>query len=212
MIINSFQGGFDKNLSYLIWCEKTLIASIVDPSTEITPIIELINKNNLILDKIFITHTHHDHIAFLNDFLYLYPNIQIICYSDSNLNNDFKKVTNNQIITVGEELIICLYTPGHYHDSMCFWNKNRKMIFTGDTIFIGRTGRVVSKQSNIEDLYNSVYNTLLKLPHDTTIFPGHHYGYKKSATISENIECSKFFNAQSLKEFKEIMDTFEASR
>ena len=69
MIIKTFQGGFDKNLSYLIWCKKTKIAAIIDPAVEINPILEEINKNNLQLSKIFITHTHHDHIAFLDDFL-----------------------------------------------------------------------------------------------------------------------------------------------
>ena len=86
------------------------------------------------------------------------------------------------------------------------------MLFTGDTIFIGRTGRTVSAKSNIEDLYHSVYNIILELPHDTKIFPGHHYGYKQSATISENIECSNFFNAKSFEEFKKIMNDFESNR
>ena len=72
MIIHSFQGGFDKNLSYLIWCKKTNIAAIIDPAVEINPMIELINKYDLILEKIFITHTHHDHISHLNDYLYLF--------------------------------------------------------------------------------------------------------------------------------------------
>ena len=123
MIIKTFQGGFDKNLSYLIWCEKTKIAAIIDPAVEINPILEEINKNNLQLSKIFITHTHHDHIAFLDDFYYLFPNIQILVHSK--LKGDYYniQIEHNQIITVGEELIICLYTPGHYYDSICFWNK-----------------------------------------------------------------------------------------
>ena len=113
---------------------------------------------------------------------------------------------------MGEELIICLYTPGHYYDSICFWNKKNKSLFTGDTMFIGRTGRTVSARSNIKDLYNSIYNIILKLPHNTTIFPGHHYGYKISATINENIICSKFFNAKSLNEFQEVMNQYELNR
>ena len=212
MIIKTFQGGFDKNLSYLIWCEKTKIAAIIDPAVEINPILEEINKNNLQLSKIFITHTHHDHIAFLDDFYYLFPNIQILVHSK--LKGDYYniQIEHNQIITVGEELIICLYTPGHYYDSICFWNKKNKSLFTGDTMFIGRTGRTVSARSNIKDLYNSIYNIILKLPHNTTIFPGHHYGYKISATINENIICSKFFNAKSLNEFQEVMNQYELNR
>ena len=212
MIIHSFQGGFDKNLSYLIWCKKTKIAAIIDPAVEINPIIEVINKYDLILEKIFITHTHHDHISYLNDFLYLYPNIQVLCYKKSNIDIRFKGITHDEIVALGQELIICLHTPGHYYDSMCFWDKSKKILFTGDTIFVGRTGRTVSNRSNINDLYNSVYNTILKLPEDTTIYPGHHYGYKKSITINDNIQCSKFFQSESLLEFIKTMQDFELYR
>ena len=52
MKVKSFQGGYDKNFSYLIWCPKTKLAAIIDPSTEINPIIEHIEENNLILSKI----------------------------------------------------------------------------------------------------------------------------------------------------------------
>ena len=43
MKVKSFLGGFDKNFCYLIWCEKTKIAAIIDPSTEIAPIQEHIH-------------------------------------------------------------------------------------------------------------------------------------------------------------------------
>ena len=90
--------------------------------------------------------------------------------------------------------------------------QSKKVLFTGDTIFVGRTGRTVSSRSNINDLYNSVYNTILKLPTDTTIYPGHHYGYKKSITINDNIQCSKFFQSKSLSEFIKTMKDFELYR
>ena len=61
----AFEGGYDKNLCYLIWCKKSKIAGIVDPSVNISPIIDSIDKNNLKLTKILITHTHHDHIFYL---------------------------------------------------------------------------------------------------------------------------------------------------
>ncbi|OUT39046.1 MAG: hypothetical protein CBB66_03905, partial [bacterium TMED6] len=68
MKVKYFIGGYDKNICYLLWCEESNHAAIIDPSVEINPVIEYINKENLILDKILITHTHHDHIKYLNDF------------------------------------------------------------------------------------------------------------------------------------------------
>ena len=118
-------------------------------------------------------------------------------------------ISNNEIISIGELLLIALYTPGHYHDSICYWDKKNKKLFTGDTVFVGRTGRVKSSTSNIEDLYNSVYEIILTLPQDTKIYPGHHYGYSPTITIKENIQNSNFFQCKSLDEFVVIMKNFE---
>ena len=63
--IRHFIGGYDKNLSYLIWCQKSKKAAIVDPAVKIEPIINFINENNLKLEKILITHSHGDHIRYL---------------------------------------------------------------------------------------------------------------------------------------------------
>ena len=67
MKIKAFLGGYDNNLSYLIWCESTRIAGIIDAAVEITEILECIDSNNLLLEKVFITHTHFDHIKYLDD-------------------------------------------------------------------------------------------------------------------------------------------------
>ena len=77
MKIKHFIGGYDKNLSYLLWCSKSKQAAIIDPSVEINPIIEYITKNNLILDKILITHSHHDHIKYLDTFTHYYNLLKV---------------------------------------------------------------------------------------------------------------------------------------
>ena len=69
MQIKHFIGGYDYNLSYLIWCAQSKQAAIIDPAVEINPILEFINNKQLILDKILITHSHHDHIQYLYDFI-----------------------------------------------------------------------------------------------------------------------------------------------
>lgn len=213
MKIKVFEGGYDKNFSYLIWCNKTKNASIIDPSVKIDSIINEIQTNNLNLDSIFITHSHHDHFAYLNDFLNKYHKINIYINHKSNFNNKYIfYIKNKQKILIGDEEITCLSTPGHFYDSMCFWNKKSKILFTGDTVFVGRTGRVISHKSSIEDLYNSIYNIILKLPMDTTIYPGHNYGFKKNITIQENIHTSKFFKSKNLEEFKKTMSIFEENR
>tara|TARA_Y100000588_G_C14213900_1_gene907929 strand:+ start:1149 stop:1799 length:651 start_codon:yes stop_codon:yes gene_type:complete len=214
MKIKSFEGGYDRNLCYLIWCEETNIAAIIDPSVEISSIIQFIDDNKLILNKIIITHSHHDHIRYLSEFTYLYPKIDIYASKNSSLskNQQFIGLDHNDTISVGENLIIALFTPGHYKDSMCYWIQDQDIIFTGDTIFVGRTGRTVSDGSDISDLYHSVYNIILKLPLNTVIYSGHHYGFSKTITIKDNIRYSNFFTCKTLDEFILVMKNFEDNR
>ena len=214
MNIKSFQGGFDKNFSYLIWCEKTKLAAVVDPAVSIEPILKVVDEHNLTINKILISHTHHDHIHYLNDYLNLYPKIKVFASENAFLSNadNFTKLAHNDIINIGEHLLIALFTPGHYKDSICYWSKDKDIIFTGDTMFVGRSGRTISSGSNISDLYNSIYNIILKLPAKTIVYPGHHYGFSKTITLKENIKISNFFKCESLDEFILVMESFEKNR
>ena len=214
MKIKFFLGGFDKNLSYLVWCESSHKAALVDASTEITEIIEFIEAKHLILEKILITHTHFDHIKYLEDIVYQYPQANICGHlnPEEKMGENYRGINHYEVISIGMEMITVLHTPGHYPDSVCFWNKKNDYLFTGDTIFVGRTGRTIGEKSNISHLYNSVYNEILTLPERTMIYPGHHYGYKKSIILKENINISSFFQCQSKNEFILVMDNFEKNR
>ena len=117
---------------------------------------------------------------------------------------------DNSIFRLGSLEIKIIHTPGHYYDSVCFLVEN--VIFTGDTLFIGRTGRTLSKGSNTSDLYNSVYKKLLNLPGDTIIYPGHNYGSKPTMTISENIKISNLLQASGEKDFIDRMKNYEKTR
>ena len=213
MKVKSFLGGFDKNFSYLIWCEKTKLAAVIDPSTEPLEILESIESRNLILSKILITHTHHDHITYLNDYKNVFSNLMIYSFHNSiNLKEDYIGLIDNDIINIGDIMLTTLHTPGHFSDSVCYWNKKNKYLFTGDTMFVSRTGRVVGKHSNINDLYNSIYKKILMLNTETLILPGHNYGFKPSITIKDSIKLFDFFQCSSLEEFKIVMMNYEKNR
>ena len=214
MHVKSFLGGFDKNFSYLIWCHETREAAIIDPAVEISPILETIESHNLKLRKIIITHTHHDHIQYLQDFLYYYPLIKIMGHPHprKEMGHSYRPVNHHENISLGKVMLTTIHTPGHYSDSICIWNMTAKFLFTGDTMFVGRTGRTISANSNINDLYHSIYSLLLTLPEDTLIYPGHHYGFAKEITIKENKILSNFFQCNNLEQFKTVMSAFEKNR
>lgn len=208
--IQSFEGGYDKNFSYLLTCLQTMNSVIIDASIKPNAL-EPFQKSNPI--AILITHSHNDHIRYVNEYREYYPNIKLIGHPKSSLNkegNNFLSVNDNAIINLGDLEIKIIHTPGHYFDSVCFLVGDA--VFTGDTIFIGRTGRTISKGSDTKDLYNSVYNKLFKLPHNVMIYPGHNYGPKSSMTITENINSGSLLQAKSENDFMDRMRDYEQKR
>mgnify|MGYP001365340353 FL=1 len=209
--IQSFEGGYDKNYSYLLTCLDTINSIIVDASLESS---RLQPFQKSIPTAILITHSHHDHIKYINEYIEKYPEIKIIGHPKSKLNDiseiNYLPVNDNSTIKIGNLKIKTIHTPGHYFDSVCFLIEN--IIFTGDTLFIGRTGRTLNKGSNVYDLYNSVYTKLLTLPIDTIIYPGHNYGSKPTMTIKENIKISNLLQASGKKDFIDRMKKFELTR
>ena len=209
--IRSFKGGYDDNLTYLVSCMRTGNQFLVDASIQLKQIDGFINKRGLI--ALFITHTHGDHIAYLDEYLDAFPNLVVMVYKESEhkINCDYiKPVKQNDIVTVGQLTVEVLYTPGHYDDSICYYLDG--VLFTGDTLFVGRTGRTISKGSDIKKLYKSVYDTILDLPESTIIYPGHDYGPKMSITIKENITISPLLRAEDEDDFIKRMAQYEATR
>ena len=209
--IRSFKGGYDDNLTYLASCMRTGNQFLVDASVPLSQIDNFLNKRGLI--ALFVTHTHGDHIAFLEEYLDAFPNLVVMVYkeSENKIKCDYiKPVKEGDMVTVGQLSVEVFYTPGHYNDSVCYFLDG--VLFTGDTLFIGRTGRTISKGSDIKKLYKSIYNTILELPHTTIIYPGHDYGPKMSMTIKENILISPLLQAEDEDEFIKRMAEYEANR
>ena len=122
----------------------------------------------------------------------------------------FKSLKNNQLFKIGDLPFAAIHTPGHYYDSICY--QLDSILFTGDTLFVGRTGRVISIKSDIADLYDSVYNKILTMAENTRIYPGHDYGETPTITLNENIKISPLLQAKSFKDFQQKMDEYEQNR
>lgn len=208
--IRSFRGGYDDNFTYLVGCMRTGAQCLVDAAVPYENFRKFIRAHPL---AIFITHSHHDHTAFLNEYLNVHPDLMIIIHPEATRavsGEVIKGVEDGQTITIGQLYFDAIHTPGHNLDSVCYRTEN--IIFTGDTLFVGRTGRTVSAGADTREMYHSVYDKLLTLLPDTVIYPGHDYGRVPTATIEENIRTSPLLQARDEDDFVQRMADYEASR
>ena len=99
-----------------------------------------------------------------------------------------KQVKDGDIIDIGKIKIKTLYTPGHTNGSISFLvesneadqndnnNKTKKLLFTGDTLFVNGIGRPDLRDKAKEFasiLYDTLYNKLFRLSQDVIVFPAH---------------------------------------
>ena len=208
--IQSFKGGFDNNFSYIVTCMRTGAEIIIDAAIELENIKPFFKSSP---SAIFVTHTHRDHIAYIGSYINNFPEINIVGHPESKNNfdnNKFIPVSDGSKMKIGNLKIKAIFTPGHYFDSICYLVEN--ILFTGDTLFVGRTGRTISAGSDINNLYDSVYNKIFKLPGDTYIYPGHDYGEVPSIKIEENRKISDLLQAEDKLDFIDKMDKYEKNR
>ena len=208
--VQSFKGGFDNNFSYIVTCMSTGAEIIIDAAIELKNIKPFFKSSP---SAIFVTHTHRDHIAYIGTYINNFPEINIVGHPESKNNfdnNKFIPVSDGSKMKIGNLKIKTIFTPGHYFDSICYLVEN--ILFTGDTLFVGRTGITISSGSDINDLHDSVYNKLFKLPGDTYIYPGHDYGEVPSIKIEDNRKISDLLQAKDELDFIDKMKKYEKNK
>ncbi len=82
-------------------------------------------------------------------------------------------LADNQILEAGSLQFVILHTPGHTPGSICVYEPNEKVVFTGDTLFAGSVGRTDLPGGDWETLLESINERLLTLPDATIMYPGH---------------------------------------
>ena len=73
--IQTFKGGFDNNFSYIITCLRTGYEIIIDAAIKLDKIQPYLKS---IPSALLITHTHHDHIKYINSYIENFPDIKIV--------------------------------------------------------------------------------------------------------------------------------------
>ncbi|MDZ7698845.1 MAG: MBL fold metallo-hydrolase [Deltaproteobacteria bacterium] len=100
-----------------------------------------------------------------------------------------RTVTDGECIPIGQTGLTVIHTPGHTPGSICLFGEGN--LFTGDTLFVGAVGRTDLKGGSLEVLLDSLKN-LLRLPVDTTVWPGHDYGDAPTSTLAREKETNPY--------------------
>ena len=162
-------------------------AAIIDPLREVQPYLDRLKKDNVKLKYIFETHFHADFVSGHVD-LSQKTGAPIVYGPTAQPSFEAIIAEDNQIFEIGKIKIKVLHTPGHTMESSTFLlideNGKETAIFSGDTLFLGDVGRpdLAQKAANLTQeelaglLYDSIYNKILPLADDITVYPAHGAG------------------------------------
>ena len=170
-------------------------ALLIDTAYNAPAMIEALDKRNLCLVGICLTHGHADHAEGIDHILthrdvpvYLGPeDIDLLNWKPR---ADLLVVpADGCVIKVGSRTVHCLTTPGHTPGGICYRidDPEQPVCFVGDTLFAGSIGR-----SNPSHLYathlDSVRKRLLALPPNYRLLPGH----GPATTVAEELDHNSF--------------------
>ncbi len=192
---------------YILSCENTGKAAVVDPGGDEQRLLDIIKEENLDVVYVIDTHGHPDHVCG-NRKLKEGTGAEIIMHEDDddffsqpNIKSYFSmlgleqspavdlRVKEGDSISFGDVSLQVIHTPGHTPGGVCLYNKPD--LITGDTLFVGGIGRTDFPGGSHQDLISSIRNKLLILPPETTVWPGHSYGGSRS-TIEEEARSNPY--------------------
>jgi glyoxylase-like metal-dependent hydrolase (beta-lactamase superfamily II)/rhodanese-related sulfurtransferase len=171
--------------SYLIGCEHSSIAAVIDPEVRLLDKYQAAAaQSGLRIHYVIDTHTHADHFSGTDELSELLD-IPVVMHRNSVAPFADLRLQDGDMLKIGDIRLQAIHTPGHTRDSMCLLAEDR--IFTGDTLLIGGTGRTDLPSGNPDELYDSLFNGILRLDPALKVFPSHDYKQLGSSTIAAEI-------------------------
>ena len=217
MILKQVEMGPMMNFVYLIGCEKTREAAVVDPAWDVPAILQLASECDLKITHVLLTHGHPDHMNGL-DALLKATDAQVCLHADESdylkevaayfgMPIDFmgrrsanlRSTASGETIQLGDLPLQFLHTPGHTPGSQCFLVRGN--LVSGDTLFVNACGRVDLPGGDPEKMWHSLTHTLGALDDNTVLCPGHNYGDRPTATMGEQKKSNPYLRFASLNDF-----------
>jgi len=190
-----FQRFSDEGLaqsSYLVWCERTRDAAVIDPRRDIDVYTAVARQHGLTLACAIETHTHADFVSGARELAAL--GATIVSGPGADLQVPFHEATDGELLRVGDISLELRHTPGHTpeHISIIVREPGQPTrALTGDTLFVGAVGRpdlvgAAETRALAESLHDSLFGSLLALDDEVEVHPGHGAGSLCGSGIGDN--------------------------
>ncbi len=197
MIIRQMALGPIQANCFILGCEETRQAVVIDPGDDTDRILSTLAGDQLTVVHIINTHGHFDHVG-ANKRLKEVTGADILIHSAdapmlSHLSDTAaawglaaensptaeRQLEDGDTISFGTHSLTVLHTPGHTPGGICLYTEykeagvDKKAVFVGDTLFAGSIGRTDFPGGNFDTLINSIRTKLFRLDDDVTVYPGH---------------------------------------
>jgi glyoxylase-like metal-dependent hydrolase (beta-lactamase superfamily II) len=193
--------------SYLVGCEATCAAVLIDPElSQIDHYRGLCAQHGLSVKYVIDTHTHADHFSASRE-LGKALGVPVVMHRLAPAPYADLRLDDGDMLIVGELRLKALHTPGHTRDSMSLVMEDR--VFTGDALLIGGTGRTDLPTGDPHQLYESLFEGLLKLPSETAVYPAHDYKGRGHSTIGAEIADNPRLQKTERAEFVTMMQALD---
>jgi len=187
---------FFKN-GFVVSCEDTREAVIIDPGDEVEALLDNVRENELHVQAILLTHAHLDHVTGVGRAVETHK-VPVWLHRDD-LPLYERAVEQGRMFGIaveppppvdrfyepgvpfrfGQQIVDILHTPGHCPGGVCLAIGRdgspslERQLFVGDTLFAGSIGRTDLPGGNSATLLRSIREVLFKFPDDTLVLPGH---------------------------------------
>ena len=174
---------------YILWDDTTFDCAVIDPVYAENKLSAFLAENQLNVTKILLTHGHFDHIGGVGFVKKIYPDAQVCIHPAdadclTNAGRNLSTLVGNpinftaadvllnegDIVTVGNDSLRVIHTPGHSGGGLCFVGDD--VIFTGDTLFCGSVGRTDFPDGDFQILLDSL-DKVMDCGANLKVCPGH---------------------------------------
>lgn len=198
--------GIVRTNCYIVYTTDSKKAVIIDPAADSRRIAEEIAALGVTPEAVLLTHGHFDHMLAADSLRNMYHipvcvaegDAELLKLPELNCSQQFlhmsygicadELLADGQNLPFLDEKLTVLATPGHTAGSCCYYAKNEKILFSGDTLFQASVGRTDLPTGRAAQLTDSIREKLFVLPEETLVLSGH----GDQTTIGEEMQNNPY--------------------